>query len=466
MASFTVSAPATATAGTAFNVILSAHDAFGNVATGYNGPATITSSDGQTVTPGTVTLTNGVATVPVTLDLVHTVMLTAAAGSGKGVSNYITVSPGAPALIAISAPSKATAGTFFLVTIQATDAFGNTVTAPVTMTSRDAQKVISNPIWVVNGAASAYLDLNTADTLTLTANVGTAKGVSGSLAVSPAAAVSFGVSAPSNATAGTAFAVTVTAHDAFGNTVPSFNGAVTLYSSDGQKVLVSSPLTLSNGVGTALVTLDIADPIALTAVGGGIAGASGLVTVSSALASTAQLYAPSVVQAGTAFQVAVTAKDRFGNGYTGPASLTSSDGQLTKPISFNMVHGVGYALVTLDVANALTLTASVSGVASSVNTTVVPAALASFVVSAPSTATVGIGFNVTITAKDAFGNTVTGFNGPAYLMSSDGQQVAPVYILLTKGVGTAQVTLNKANTVKLTAYYYSIEGVSGNILVS
>jgi hypothetical protein len=37
---------------------------------------------------------------------------------------------------------------------------------------------------------------------------------------------------------------------------------------------------------------------------------------------------------------------------------------------------------------------------------------------------------------------------------------------LTNGVGTAQVTLNKANTVKLPAYYYNIEGVSSNILVS
>ena len=103
-ASFTVSAPTTAVAGSPFSLSVTAKDAFGNVATGFNSSVTLTSSDGQTVNPGTVTLTNGTATVPVTLDVVHAatggaVYLTASSSSGKGNTNHITVSPGAPAVV-------------------------------------------------------------------------------------------------------------------------------------------------------------------------------------------------------------------------------------------------------------------------------------------------------------------------------------------------------------------------------
>ena len=81
----------------------------------------------------------------------------------------------------------------------------------------------------------------------------------------------------------------------------------------------------------------------------------------------------------------------------------------------------------------------------------VPAALASFVVSAPSQAKVGQAFTVSVTAKDVYGNTVTGYTGPAYLVASDGQTVSPGYIQLTNGVGSGQITLKQADTVALTA---------------
>ena len=77
---------------------------------------------------------------------------------------------------------------------------------------------------------------------------------------------------------------------------------------------------------------------------------------------------------------------------------------------------------------------------------------ASLVVSAPTTATAGTGFTVTVTAEDAFGNTVTGFDGGVTLTSSDGQPVnllsPPVF---NDGTAAATVALDNTDTVMLTA---------------
>ena len=62
-------------------------------------------------------------------------------------------------------------------------------------------------------------------------------------------------------------------------------------------------------------------------------------------------------------------------------------------------------------------------------------ALASFAVSAPTTATAGMGFPVTITAQDRFGNTDSSYNGPVTLTSSDGQTISglPASVTLSNG---------------------------------
>src|SRR5207249_3090770 len=54
---FVVSAPGTATAGTAFSFTVTALDQFNNTATGYAGAVHITSSDGQALLPTDYTFT-------------------------------------------------------------------------------------------------------------------------------------------------------------------------------------------------------------------------------------------------------------------------------------------------------------------------------------------------------------------------------------------------------------------------
>jgi hypothetical protein len=67
---------------------------------------------------------------------------------------------------------------------------------------------------------------------------------------------------------------------------------------------------------------------------------------------------------------------------------------------------------------------------------------------------------------DAWGNTLTPYTFPAYLVSSDGQQVTPLAITLTNGVGTAKVTLSKPGTIQLKAVYGAAWSWSDSITVS
>ena len=92
---FSVSAPASATAGTAFNFTVTALDASNNTATGYAGTVHFTSSDAQAVLPGNSTLVNGTGTFSATLKTSGNQTISAtdtANASVTGTSNAINVS--------------------------------------------------------------------------------------------------------------------------------------------------------------------------------------------------------------------------------------------------------------------------------------------------------------------------------------------------------------------------------------
>jgi len=134
--------------------------------------------------------------------------------------------------------------------------------------------------------------------------------------------------------------------------------------------------------------------------------------------------------------------------------------------------GTGYKLTATDG----TLTSATSN---AFNITVGP--VAQFGVSAPGSATAGTAFNVTLTAEDAGGNTVTSypsgshtfaFSGPATSPGAPGTATPPSYPgTATFGVGTGTgtasgVILYDAQIVQLTATSAGISGTSANITVS
>lgn len=142
---FGVPAPAAQTAGSAFNVTVTALDAYKNAATGYAGSKTLTFSGPSTAPDGTkpsyptqpVTFTGGAATVSITLVKAESTTLTAGDGTISGTSAGFTVNPGSAARLAwsqVSAPSG-TVGSPCLFTCTATSVGNNqTVTGTVSVT--------------------------------------------------------------------------------------------------------------------------------------------------------------------------------------------------------------------------------------------------------------------------------------------------------------------------------------------
>jgi hypothetical protein len=181
--------------------------------------------------------------------------------------------------------------------------------------------------------------------------------------------------------------------------------------------------------------------------------------------------APSTVTAGSAFSVTITAVDASNHtvtGYTGPVTLSSSDSFIPLA-SVTLVNGTITVPVTLYKADTVQLTASAGSVnGTSGNITVNPgvAKSLSFIGSTMSLGvTAGTPFTVSVTVQDAYGNTVTGYNGIAQLTCSDHQPVLGPPVKLTNGTGTARVVLRHADIVTLTATAGSLQDTNSSFHV-
>src|SRR5262249_44608337 len=142
------SAPANATAGSSFNMTVTAQDPYGNTVTNYTGTVHFSSTDGQALLPGNSPLKIGRATCRDTVKTAGGEATTATEtgnGSMTGHSNFITVSATAVTHFTVSAPANATAGSSFNITVTAQDQFGNTVTGyvgTVHFSSTDGQALL------------------------------------------------------------------------------------------------------------------------------------------------------------------------------------------------------------------------------------------------------------------------------------------------------------------------------------
>jgi uncharacterized repeat protein (TIGR03803 family) len=173
----------------------------------------------------------------------------------------------------------------------------------------------------------------------------------------------------------------------------------------------------------------------------------------------------SPITAGTAGSFTVTALNADGTvntGYTGTVTFSSSDPQAVLPANYTFTtadQGVHTSSATLKTAGSQSITAtdtttgSVTG--SDTGITVNPAATASLVFSSvPSGTTAGSAFNLTLTAKDAYGNIATGYTGTVHFTSSDAKAVLPANYTFTSsdaGQHSFSITFKKAGTQSVTA---------------
>src|SRR5262249_38230597 len=131
-------------------------------------------------------------------------------------------------------------------------------------------------------------------------------------------------------------------------------------------------------------------------------------------------------------------------GYAGTVHFTSTDANATLPGNTTLSNGPGTFSVTLTTAGSKTVTATdtvTSSITGTSNAIVVSAAAANhFAVSAPSGASTGAAFNFTVTAKDQFNNTATGYTGTVQFTSSDSAASLPGNSTLSSGSGTFSAT--------------------------
>src|SRR5207249_178552 len=247
------------------------------------------------------------------------------------------------------------------------------------------------------------------------------------------------------------------------NTASGYTGTVHFTSTDAQAVLPANYTFVSgdNGMKTLArrVGLKTAGNRTVTAtdtITSSITGTTNSITVNPTTASMLAVVASTgTTTAGSAFNVTVTAKDAFGNtatGYAGIVHFTSTDGQAVLPANYTFVAGDSGTHIfstTLKTAIAQTHTATATTTSSITGTTtlvtVYPATartLAAFPTRRSSD--LGSAFNVTVTAKDAFGNTATGYAGIVHFTSTDGQAVLPAnytFVAGDNGTHTFSTTL-------------------------
>lgn len=433
---------------------------------------------------------DGVGTTTVTADSQGVITFTTPAGTNTIEVGNTGSTLGVMTHFVLIGSSSATAGGSFSEAVEAVDANNNIVTnytGTVYFSSSDTRAGLPASYTFTNADAGAHTFTFTlykagSDTLSATDSVNSSRTGAATVAVSPAAAASLQLSAPSGATAGSAFSFTVTALDAYGNVASGYRGTVAFSSSEPGATLPGNHTFTAGDAGvhtftTAAIfdragtqTLSLAD----TALGTLTAAAN--VAVSAAAASHFSISAPATAAAGGPFPVTVTALDPYGNvasGYRGTVSFTSSDAAATVPgaYTFTAADGGSHSFtVTLKTSGNQTLTVKDgSGDTGSATVGVVSASAPHLAVTGPSTATAGTPFSLTITVINANGTVDTGYAGTVNFTSSDGAAYLPANYKFTAadaGRHVFQITLRSSGSQSVTATDTAAGAEAGELSVS
>src|SRR5665647_1833301 len=419
------------TAGSAFTITITAKTSNGNTYTSYTGINTLTVSSG-TITPTTTTaFVAGVWTGQVKLSQAGTGISISTSGSGKsGTTNIITVNPGAlDRFIFNTISSPQTAGKAFSMTITAKDANSNTVTSYTGTNTLTASLGTITPISTsafVGGVWTGSVSLSASSSGTTIGTSGSSKsGTSNSFNVNAGALDRFIFSNIGTQTVGSAFSITITAKDASGNTVTSYTGTNTLSASAGT-INPASTGTFSSGTWTGSVTLSAAgSAITISTSGSSKSATSNSFTVNLLSLDHYVFNTISTPQTvGSAFTITITAKASNGNtltSYTGRPTLIISSGTINPTVTGAFSNGVWTGTVTATGAGSTVTIMATDGIHSGASNSfnVNSGAANRLVVSSGTSQVAGVAFSVTVSAKDAYGNTATSYTGRVHFSSSD-----------------------------------------------
>jgi hypothetical protein len=466
---------------------LTAFDQFGNVATSYASPVTLSVVAGSGTAGAhllgdvSVTASAGVAAFGnVTVDSAGTGYRVAATAGGltPDTSGAFAVAAGtATQLVFVARPPDTEAGQEITPApqIRALDQFGNLATGfsanvslQITPGSGTAGAVLAGTTTrpAVSGLATfpglSIALAGSAYRLDATSGTLTARSGQFDILVGPPSQVAFTVQ-PQDVAAGAPFSVQAAVQDAAGNTVPTATNLITVEIADNPGGGTLSGTTARNAVngiatfsGLSIDKAGVGYRLRVTATG---------LTPDTSLAFTVGLGAPdrlvitqqppATVIAGEAITppLVATVQDASGNtvtSYTGQvtAALGANPGgaTLSGTLTVSAVAGIAaFSNLRLDkAASGYSLDFDGQGVPTGATTTlftVVPAAPAALLyVQQPTTTVAGdlISPPVRVAVRDAFGNTVT-------------SSTAPLTIEITSGTGTAGATLSGTTTVNAVA---------------
>jgi hypothetical protein len=456
-----------------FPVTVTAVDANGNVVPGFQGTVgvsgaganvtsyTFTPADAgsHTINAAAVEYAAGIDTVTVTSPFLP---------NGSATVNVVA---GAPAKLQLTADTTATAGQPANVTVSTYDAYGNFVTnytGTVHFASSDVQSNLPADYTFTSADAGQHTfsaTLKTAGPQSITATdilMSSMGGRSNSVSVAPAAAQSLSVMG-GGGYIGSANAVTISAIDAYGNVATGYTGMIHLGTSDPTSI-TSADAALTNGSGVFTVTPMTLGGQTLTAVDtatGMLLGSENInVTPGWGVRFTATPLAST--QAGQTQNMTITAYDAFGNVstvYTGTIRVATTDPQA--PLTYYSFSAANAGVITIPVTfkTAGTQSITVSDyVDPAVTVTqasiqVSPGAATSIAATALHGGTAGVAQSITITARDAYGNVATSYQGTLAFSSSDSQAVLPATYTFTPadaGTHTFSVTFKTSGGQSLT----------------
>ncbi|HEY3352369.1 MAG TPA: lamin tail domain-containing protein [Polyangia bacterium] len=282
-------------------------------------------------------------------------------------------------------------------------------------------------------------------------------------------------------------AVRVAIQDATGETVTSATAAVTL-------ALAGGPAGAALG-GTRTVATDggvatFAD-LNVDRAGAGYTIVASAADLTSATSGAFAVTAAPATHLGFVAQPASFAADAAGSaqvgvldatgavvtGATGSVTLTIASGPAGATLTGGGPTAVAGGLATftigLDTAGTYTLQASGAGVTAAVSQSfdVGPGATAALAVGLPVAATAGAPQTVTVTARDARGNTTPGYTGTIAFTSTDPQAVLPANAAFAAGDAgvktfTAGVTLKTAGSRTVTATDTAHAAITGTQAVA
>ena len=486
-----VTTPSTTVAGAPMTFSVVALDAWNNMGATYTGTVHFSSSDAQGTVPADytflaadagihafagslATVAPGGQTITATDALTSTVV---------GTSATVAVTPTTAISLGISG-GGGFVGSAHAVTVSARDRYGNvdaSYTGTIHLISSDVATTVSADVALINGVGTFSVTPMTLGTLTLTASdvANSAIVGSSSVVVTPAWASRFVVTTAASTVAGVAQSVTVTAYDSFGNLSNVYTGRVVLSSNDPQAVLPPTyTFTAADaGVHTFNVTLRTATNLGSITVAdaatSAIVGSQTGIVATPAAASRFAFNAVGPVLAGQQQSFDVVALDAFGNNasasYAGTLNFKSSDVQAVLPASYTFAPGGPNRIAaTFKTAGADTLTATDS-VSTAITGTL------SFVVGAAATATFGITgadgaagalHSATITARDAYGNFTSGYNGTVHFTSSDLAAILPADIALVNGSATVSVRMMTVGNQTLTATDTTTPAIAGKVTIA